>query len=359
MLVPGGGRPIERDRSASGSARDHPAKALAFLARLATEFTVALDLAQLVDGVLTMLPDEAGFDSCTVGLVNASNDAIRLVGAAGIRAGYKGLNIPRGRSLNWTVVDSGKPLYVPDMLDDARVYRQLAGVRSGIYAPLTVGGRTIGALSAHRSAVGAFTPEDLNVLTVVARYMAGAFEVARLHERLRELAATDALTRLPNRRCILERLHAELSRARRHDGNVSIALVDFDDFKRLNDTRGHLVGDAVLAAVSETLKRRIRAHDIPGRLGGDEFLLLFPGTERGDAQAVVDRLRQIEVMVAGDQAPTVVTLSHGLATWPQDGAEVDALIGAADRELYAMKWARLSGRHGAVSPALRQGVGSG
>jgi len=301
--------------------------------------------------VLTMLPDEVGFDSCTVGLVNASRDTIRLVGAVGIRADTKGLDIPRGRSLNWTVVESGQPLYVPDMLDDARVYRRHVGVRSGIYAPLTVEGRTIGVLSAHRSAVGAFTPDDLNVLTVVARYLAGAFAVARLHEQLRELAATDALTHLPNRRSILERLHAEVSRARRHDGTVSIALVDFDDFKRVNDSRGHLVGDAVLVAVADAVKRQVRAHDVVGRLGGDEFLLLFPRTGREDAQAVTDRLQRIEVAVTGDSVPTVVTLSYGLATWPQDGADADGLMAVADRRLYEMKRTHATGHHQVINPA--------
>lgn len=326
-----------RKPSNSGPRRNHPAKALSFLARLATDFTAALDLTVLVDEVLPMLRDEVGFDSCTVGLVNASNDTIRLVGAAGIRADYKGLEIPRGRGLNWAVVESGHPLYVPDMQDDGRVYRQQAGVRSGIYAPLTVRGRTIGVLSAHRGTVDAFTPEDLNILTVVARYLAGAFEVARLHEELRELAATDPLTRLPNRRAILERLHAELSRARRHNEMVSVALVDFDDFKRLNDTRGHLVGDAVLVAVAEALKSRVRVHDVPGRLGGDEFLLLFPHTGGDEAPAIMGRLRQIVVTLEGDPTPVTVTLSYGLATCPQDGTDVDALLTTADRQLYAMK----------------------
>jgi diguanylate cyclase (GGDEF)-like protein len=349
---------MEADRSRSGFARKHPAKALAFLARLATEFTAALDVTALVSEVLPMLRDEVGFDSCTVGLVNASHDTIRLVGAAGIRAAFKGLEIPRGHGLNWIVVESGHPLYVPDLQDDARVYRQQPGVRSGIYAPLTVRDRTIGVLSAHGSAVDAFTPEDLNMLTVVARYLAGAFEVARLHEELRELAATDPLTRLPNRRCMMERIQAELSRARRHGETVSIALVDFDDFKHVNDTRGHLVGDAVMVAVARTLKRGMRAHDVPGRWGGDEFLLLFPHTGRDDAQAVFDRLRQIEVTVTGDQVPIVVMLSYGLATWPQDGADVDALMAAADRRLYAMKQSPVTGRHRTGGSALQSALAS-
>lgn len=338
---------MTKEHSDAGPGREHPAKALAFLARLATELTAALDLTVLVDEVLPMLRDEVGFESCTVGLVNASNETILLVGAAGIRSDYRGLEVPRGRGLNWAVVESGQPLYVPDMQDDGRVYRQQIGVRSGIYAPLTVRGRAIGVLSAHRGSVGAFTPEDLNVLTVVARYLAGAFEVARLHEQLRELATTDPLTRLPNRRAILERLHAELSRAHRYDEMVSVALVDFDDFKRLNDTRGHLVGDAVLVAVAEALKARVRAHDVPGRLGGDEFLLLFPQTHREAARPIIDRVREVVVTLNGNGTPITVTLSYGLATWPQDGPDVDSLLAAADHQLYAMKRTRA-----AISPRV-------
>jgi diguanylate cyclase (GGDEF)-like protein len=155
---------------------------------------------------------------------------------------------------------------------------------------------------------------------------------------------------------MMERIQAELSRARRHGETVSIALVDFDDFKRVNDTRGHLVGDAVMIAVAGTLKRCMRAHDVPGRWGGDEFLLLFPHTGRDDAQAVFDRLRQIEVTVTGDQVPIVVMLSYGLATWPQDGADVDALMAAADRRLYAMKQSPVTGRHRTGASALQSAL---
>src|SRR5579859_4408890 len=158
-----------KERPGSESSRGHSDKALAFLARLATELTVVLSFDELVDGTLGMLSDEAGFDSCSVGLIDEAKDVLTVVGAAGLRAGYKGLTIPHGRSLNWTVIESRQPLYVPDMHGDARVYRQHDDIRSGIYAPLMVRGRVIGVLSAHRSGLDAFQPEDLDVLTVVAR----------------------------------------------------------------------------------------------------------------------------------------------------------------------------------------------
>lgn len=324
--------------------RAYSDKALAFLARLATELTVILSFGELVDDTLSMLSEEAGFDSCSVGLIDEAKDVVTVVGAAGLRTGYKGLTIPHGRSLNWTVVESRQPLYVPDMHGDARVYRQRDDIRSGIYAPLMVRGRVIGVLSAHRSAVDAFQPEDLDVLTVVARYLAGAIEVSRLYGELRSLASTDELTQLPNRRSILERFGAELSRAARDAQPLSVAIVDLDDLKQINDALGHQVGDSVLVHVADLLRLGIRAHDIAGRLAGDEFILLFPNTDRDQAETVLRRLERIDATGSGQPGDRAMRLSWGLATWPDDGGAVDALMAAADRELYRMKRAHSAER---------------
>ena len=334
------------ERPGSQAPRADSDKALAFLARLATELTVVLSFSELVDGTLSMLSEEAGFDSCSVGLIDEARDILTVVGAAGLREGYKGLVIPHGRSLNWTVVESKQPLYVPDMHRDERVFRQQDNIRSGIYAPLIVRGRVIGVLSAHRSAVDAFQPEDLDVLTVVSRYLAGAIEVSRLYEELRSLASTDELTRLPNRRSILERFGEELSRALREAQPLSVAIVDLDELKRVNDTLGHQVGDAVLVHVADVLRRRIRVHDIAGRLAGDEFILLFPNTDRDQAETILRRLERIDATGSGQPGDRAMTLSWGLAVWPDDGAAVDALIAVADRHLYAMKRAHLAERPG-------------
>lgn len=326
-----------REPSGPEGSRGQSDKALAFLARLATELTVVLSFGELVDGTLSMLRDEAGFDSCSVGLIDDAKDVITVVGAAGLRTPYKGLMVPHGRSLNWTVVESRQPLYVPDMHADPRVFRQHDDIRSGIYAPLMVRGRVIGVLSAHRSAVDAFKPEDLDVLTVVARYLAGAIEVSRLYEELRNLASTDELTQLPNRRAILERFAVELNRSVREALPFSVAIIDLNELKRVNDTRGHQTGDAVLMHVAEVLRHRIRVHDIAGRLGGDEFILLLPNTDRGQAETILRRLERIDGLASGQPGDQAITLSWGLATWPDDGAAVDALMAVADRHLYDMK----------------------
>ncbi len=174
--------------------RSEPDKALRLLAHMAGEFTSVLNMQDLIKHVLASLRDEVGFDSCTIGLLDQSDpDVLTLAGAAGLRADFQGLIIPRGHGLNWAVMESCKPLRVPDMHADPRIFRRDDRIRSGIYAPLTVHGRAIGVLSAHRGEVDAFSQKDLDLLTVVARYLAGAFEVARLYEEadrhLRQLQA--------------------------------------------------------------------------------------------------------------------------------------------------------------------------
>lgn len=169
-------------------------KALGFLAHLMGDFMAVLSLPNLVKRVLDSLRDEFGFDSCTVALLDEHNpDVLTLVGGTGIRTGFLGLVIPQGQGLHWAVMEAKAPLYVPDMHIDPRVFRREERIRSGIYAPLVVQSRPIGVLSAHRSRVDAFPASDLNLLTIVAGYLAGTFEVARLYEetdrRLHQLQA--------------------------------------------------------------------------------------------------------------------------------------------------------------------------
>ena len=324
--------------TARRSARERPDKALAFLASLAREFTAVLSLNHLVDRVVESLRAEVGFDSCAIGLLDErSRDVMTVVGAAGLRADFRGLIIPRGQGLHWAVMDAGRPLYVPDMQADDRVFRRDVRVRSGIYAPLIVHGRPIGVLSAHRSTAAAFTQGELDLLTVVARYLSGAFEVARLHEQFRVLATTDTLTGLPNRRSFIDRLRSELDRSRRSGRAFSLAMVDLDGFKSINDTYGHAVGDATLIKIAGTFKRSIRGYDLAARFGGDEFVFLFPDTSPTLGATILHRLMRHEIPLDDTGHSVWLTLSWGIAAWPGDSDDPVELVRIADARLYAKK----------------------
>ncbi len=163
--------------------------ALAFLSHLAGEFSIVLSLHDLLVHVIRTCHVELGFDSCSLALVDEDDrDALRIRAASGLRSSYMDLKIPAGSGLHGEVVRTGRPLLIPDMAADPRVYQNQESIRSGIYAPLVVRNRVVGVLSAHRSAPDAFTAVEMDLLTVVAGYVAGAVEVARLHESLKEQA---------------------------------------------------------------------------------------------------------------------------------------------------------------------------
>jgi diguanylate cyclase (GGDEF)-like protein len=157
-------------------------------------------------------------------------------------------------------------------------------------------------------------------------------------ERLRKLAMVDALTRIANRRAIREHLEAELDRAGRASSPVSVALLDIDRFKTVNDTHGHGVGDEVLKECARRIAGSLRSYDRVGRYGGEEFLLVLSETDTLQASQVLERVRHrvADHPIQNGGHPLSITVSIGTATW--DGTvDPDTLIDLADRALYGAK----------------------
>ena len=173
---------------------------------------------------------------------------------------------------------------------------------------------------------------------------------ARLAQRLRELSMIDGLTRLLNRRTVHQRLGEEWERARRYGGSLSVLLADLDHFKQVNDTYGHLAGDAVLAAVADVLRLHARTADVIGRYGGEEFLLLLPSTDLANAGRAARRLLEAiagHSVTMGDGSRIAVTTSIGVASLSElsEDATPDSLLALADRRLYE---AKAAGRNCAI-----------
>lgn len=157
---------------------------------------------------------------------------------------------------------------------------------------------------------------------------------------LREMTERDPLTRCLSRRALLDALASRLSEARRHGRGLSLALLDLDRFKRINDRHGHLVGDQVLAALGRLIERRFRLEDLRGRWGGEEFVIVFPGETPATAAAVLSRaLDEFRALRFRSERgePFFVTFSAGVSSSPEDGQSVDSLLRAADKRLYQAK----------------------
>jgi diguanylate cyclase (GGDEF)-like protein len=168
--------------------------------------------------------------------------------------------------------------------------------------------------------------------------------LAAAERRIQELARTDDLTGIANRRHLGERLRVERARAARYGRPISLAMVDVDHFKAVNDAHGHDAGDAVLRGVARTVAGSLRESDLLGRWGGEELLVILPETGAAGARALADRLRAaVEALrVEHDGRAHGVTVSVGLATWapPATGAQgpgEDALLKQADEALYRAK----------------------
>jgi diguanylate cyclase (GGDEF)-like protein/PAS domain S-box-containing protein len=157
-------------------------------------------------------------------------------------------------------------------------------------------------------------------------------------EQLRVLAETDSLTGLPNRRRALEQARVEIERAHRYDRPLSLAMLDMDNFKAINDRHGHLVGDEALRRVATTVRRELRAQDHVGRYGGEELVFIFPESPLDAARPVIERIRVAvaALQLDGDGAVVPLTLSGGVVQW-RKGESVDDAIRRADAALYTAK----------------------
>jgi diguanylate cyclase (GGDEF)-like protein len=178
------------------------------------------------------------------------------------------------------------------------------------------------------------------LVAVVAQRLGLVVGNLRLRERLRQESVIDVLTGLHNRRYMEEALERELRRAVRSHADLSVVIIDLDDFKLVNDRHGHAAGDAVLRAVGDLVRARVRASDVATRFGGDELVLILPDTGLEGAKALAEDLLtamgRLEIEHDGQRLPPV-RASMGVATHPAHAADVSSLMRAADLAVYSAK----------------------
>ncbi len=219
------------------------------------------------------------------------------------------------------------PLLDEDVRDPER-----PEVRTRMVVPLVMYGETTGALFAESADDEAFGPNQLRLFDAIGGQAAAAVENARLYA----LANVDGLTGLYVRRYFDLRVSEEIERARRFGTSFALVMLDLDDFKRLNDTHGHIVGDRALREIAKVAERQLRGVDLAARYGGEELAFLLPRTSLADAHAVAERIRAaIANHVFGGHK---ITASLGVAGWTEAGVtDPERLVERADAALYRAK----------------------
>lgn len=206
--------------------------------------------------------------------------------------------------------------------------------------PMMAYGEAVGLLTLNLPAAESLSESRRRLATTVAEHIALALANLKLQESLRRQSIRDPLTGLFNRRYMEESLEREMRRAGRARHPVGVIMLDLDHFKPFNDTHGHEVGDALLREVGAVLQRSIRGEDIACRYGGEEFILILPEASLRDsaqrAEQIRDAIRAISV-VHGTEAVGPVTVSLGVAIYPEDGRSAESVLRSADAALYRAK----------------------
>ena len=227
--------------------------------------------------------------------------------------------------------------------EDCEGLTPFADVRTVLVIPLASHGQLLGAVVlATTGRRHSPDPGLLEFLDGLGQQLALGVENARLFEQLAQMASTDDLTELANRRRFTEAMRMELARTRREGSPLALLLVDIDHLKRINDTHGHPAGDAAIRHVAAMLKKARRETDLAARLGGEEFAILLPATDVAGAITVAESIRSRLAASQGASSSFSLTVSIGVASSPEDGLEEEELVRMADRRLYA---AKASGRN--------------
>jgi diguanylate cyclase (GGDEF)-like protein len=248
---------------------------------------------------------------------------------------------PRQDGLTYTVARSGEALAIEDMKGHSLFKTAPKDWRGAIIGlPLKYGGRVLGVMNISWPTPRHFDQEELHAMELLADQAAIAVENARLHTIVQSEALTDPLTGLPNRRAFDLRLAEEIRRSARYEHNFTVLMVDLDDFKRINDAHGHMVGDAALREIAHCLHYNVRDTDFMARIGGDEFVLILPETKPGDEGQIAQKLREAakdcQLNMPNNKTENI-TLSIGAASFPQDSKEPGSLVAKADQALYKDK----------------------
>ncbi len=342
----------------------HRLRELTLLASLSRALSSTIRLEVLLGTVTEQLGRELGYETFALMLASEGGRAgageLEVRSLVGVDPSVMGTRIAFGEGVAGLAAEDRRRVLVRDTRIDARFPSQswTHGRQGSVLAvPLVAGDACVGVLDFFRPVVDGFPDDEMDFLESVAGQAAMAIANAGLHERTLKLSLTDALTGLHNRRSFFQRLGMELDRSERFAMPFAVAMIDVDHFRLLHERGGHRVSDAALRRVAELARSATRRVDTSARLGGEELAVLLPRADAAAALEVAEKLRSLVEATAFEGAEALpggrLTVSVGVAAFPEHAQAVDLLADCADAALYA---AKRRGRNAVVAyePGMRE-----
>jgi diguanylate cyclase (GGDEF)-like protein len=325
-------------------------KHLTVFHQVARALTQSLELREILEIIMQKMVQFFNPERWSMLMVDEQGQELTYAIAVGEDAeSLRGLTIRMGEGLAGWVASTGNPLVVPDVSKDiqwsafSRAHPELR-INSIACIPVRSGNRTLGVIQLFNSKLDLMSEYSQSFIRILCDYAAIAIQNARSVELIHQLTITDDCTGLFNARHLYTLLDEQIAMsAQNRDHQFSLLFVDLDHFKQVNDTHGHLVGSRLLAEVGGLMKRVLGPENSSFRYGGDEFVALLPSLGKHGAIDATKRLwseLRDARFLTGQGLSLALAGSFGLATFPEDGNSVQAIIRAADTMMYAAKTTR-------------------
>ncbi len=314
------------------------------LFNIGTTVSQTLNLQELLDSVLERVLAVMEIEAGGIFLLGKRAEELLLRAHRGTSAEFvkrvEGLRV--GEGFTGQAIRSKEPYVVEDVAGDPRLARMGArgeGLESFAALPIMARERVLGLMCVGSYSSRKFPEREVKLLGAIANQIGMAIDNAQLYERALELAFTDGLTGLYNRRYLMEQIEREFNRAERSETSLSLMMIDLDGLKEINDRFGHHQGDSVLTGLGSIIGANTRASDVAARWGGDEFMLLTPETTSKGARKIGERIRaQVErYRPKLDGEEVGISISVGIASYPGHASDVTQLLQRVDEAMYQAK----------------------
>ncbi len=305
--------------------------------------STTFEIKQILRSIFHLFQNSLAMSSAHLFLLEPLQEELGLKEAFGFSKLPAEINPKPDTKLIERIIVTGNPLVVTDIHPDVQKPSdgtQMTFLFAG-FPLFTDDKQIIGVLSFFRDAQHILKKPEFDFLQRISDEVAICINRALLFQRTRESTILDELTGIFNRRYFNRTFQREIKRAERYKRNLSVLMIDIDDFKLVNDTFGHLKGDDVLQTIAQILKKNIRRADFLFRFGGEEFVILLPETPLNNAIRVGEKLRKaIQNHFASDDCQMSgrkITISIGISNFPMDGYSIEKLLEIADERLYRAK----------------------